>query len=163
MIRVAIQHGDFSVAEAYEQLKIARPEAGAVVFFVGLVRDHNLGDRVSQLELEHYPGMTEQSIEAFAREAVERWPVLDVHIIHRVGRLSVQDQIVFVGVSSSHREAAFSACDFLMDYLKSQAPFWKKERCQGEDGEWQERWIDQAAKDQQALQRWHNLNNESGL
>lgn len=163
MIHVAVQTQDFSVAEAYTQVCEGKPDVGAAVFFVGLVRDRNLGDDVAQLELEHYPGMTEKSIEAFAHKAHERWPLIDIHIIHRVGKLAVQDQIVFVGVTSEHREAAFAACDFLMDYLKSQAPFWKKERLRLENGKWQERWIDQAEKDTRALQRWHNPVDESGV
>ena len=161
MIWVEVQESDFSVAEAYETLRNRRTEAGAVALFVGLVRDRNLGDEVSELELQHYPGMTEKAIESFARRAADRWPVLDIHIIHRVGRLSIQDQIVFVGVTSAHREAAFAACDFLMDFLKSRAPFWKKERCRTAHGAWQERWIEPVEKDQQALQRWDNPSAES--
>ncbi len=158
MIRIQVQTDDFDVGYEYRQLIQERPEAGAVVFFVGLVRDMNLGDQVNELQLEHYPGMTERALETIAADAVERWGLLDVRIIHRVGALAVQDQIVFVAVSSQHRDAAFSACDFLMDYLKSRAPFWKKERCRkiGEQA-WEERWIDPVEKDQQAIQRWNNV------
>lgn len=156
MIRIDVQADDFTVADEYQRLQQASSAAGAIAVFVGLVRDHNLGDRVSQLHLEHYPGMTERAITEFAEMAAQRWPLLDITVIHRVGTLRVQDQIVFVGVSSAHRDAAFAACDCLMDYLKSQAPFWKKERWQTDDGAWCERWIEPEEKDRQSLQRWNN-------
>lgn len=156
MIRVEVQADDFSVADEYRRLQQATAATGAVAMFSGLVRDHNLGDRVSQLHLEHYPGMTERAIAEFAATAAQRWPLLCISIIHRVGSLSVQEQIVFVGVSSAHRDAAFAACDYLMDYLKSRAPFWKKERWQDAEGTWHERWIEPEEKDRQSLQRWNN-------
>jgi molybdopterin synthase catalytic subunit len=120
-----------------------------VVTFVGLVRDINQGNSVKELTLEHYPGMTEKSLKTIVQQAKQRWSLGKVRVIHRIGRLKLNDQIVFVGVTSRHREAAFAASQFIMDYLKNQAPFWKKETT--DDGE---DWVDFNEKDQQAMQRW---------
>ncbi len=123
--RVSVQIEDFSVEQEYQRLSEGTA-AGAVVTFVGKVRDMNLGDNVIGLHLEHYPGMTEKSLSDICDQAESRWPLLGVRVIHRVGDMDSGDQIVFVGVSSAHRGAAFDACEFIMDYLKTQAPFWKK-------------------------------------
>lgn len=136
--RVSVQIEDFSVEQEYQRLSEGTA-AGAVVTFVGKVRDMNLGDNVIGLHLEHYPGMTEKSLSDICDQAESRWPLLGVRVIHRVGDMDSGDQIVFVGVSSAHRGAAFDACEFIMDYLKTQAPFWKKERTTNED-----RWLSRA-------------------
>lgn len=147
MIRV--QAEDFEVGTETRRLYAAG--AGAVVTFVGLVRE--LADQpISAMELEHYPGMTEKALAAIEVEARGRWPLQAVTIIHRVGRLATGDQIVFVGVASAHRQAAFEAAAFLMDYLKTRAPFWKKEL--GADGQGQ--WVDARESDEDALRRWQS-------
>lgn len=146
--RVSVQVEDFSLGQEYQRLSEGTA-AGAVVTFIGKVRDMNLGDNVIGLHLEHYPGMTEKSLSAICDEAESRWPLLGVRVIHRVGDLDIGDQIVFVGVSSAHRDAAFDACEFIMDYLKTKAPFWKKERTISE-----ERWIDSRDSDHKAAKRW---------
>ncbi len=122
---ISVQEHDFNVGDEY-QLLAEGTAAGAVVTFIGKVRDMNLGDDVTGLSLEHYPGMTEKSLNDIVAQAKERWPLLKVKVIHRVGDLELGDQIVFVGVSSAHRGAAFDSCEFIMDYLKTNAPFWKK-------------------------------------
>lgn len=147
MIRV--QEADFNVGDEYLSLISNDTSSGAVVLFVGRVRDLNAAQSVSKLFLEHYPGMTEKSLQTIADEACARWPISNYRIIHRVGELSLADNIVLVGVSSPHREAAFEAAQFIMDYLKTQAPFWKRE--QTEQGEL---WVEANAKDQVALKRW---------
>jgi len=147
--KIRVQAENFSVAEEYEALAGGN-QAGAVVTFVGKVRDMNLGESVSSLTLEHYPGMTEKSLLSIVEQAKSRWPVLAATVIHRIGELTAGDQIVFVGVSSTHRGAAFQACEFIMDYLKTEAPFWKKEVREGETT-----WVDARETDQQARQRWH--------
>jgi len=146
---VLVQSADFSVADEYQALLADAPQVGAVVTFAGLVRDMNLGDGVTGLFLEHYPGMTEKSLQAVIDEACQRWQVISARVIHRVGYLQPGDQIVFVGVNSAHREVAFAACEFMMDALKTRAPFWKKEVT--EDGE---RWLDARKSDQQRAERW---------
>ncbi|UIP27107.1 molybdopterin synthase catalytic subunit MoaE [Photobacterium sp. TLY01] len=146
--KIRVQAENFSVAEEYEALAGGN-QAGAVVTFVGKVRDMNLGESVSSLTLEHYPGMTEKSLLSIVEQAKSRWPVLAATVIHRIGELTAGDQIVFVGVSSAHRGAAFQACEFIMDYLKTEAPFWKKEVREGETT-----WVDARETDQQARQRW---------
>ncbi|MGL5430884.1 MAG: molybdopterin synthase catalytic subunit MoaE [Vibrio sp.] len=146
--RVAVQSADFSVADEYQALAQGT-QAGAVVTFVGKVRDMNLGDNVLGLHLEHYPGMTEKALLEICDLAQARWPLQRVRVIHRIGDMLSGDQIVFVGVTSAHRNAAFAACEFIMDYLKTRAPFWKKELTTE-----QSRWIDSRASDQQAAQRW---------
>lgn len=145
---VSVQAEDFSVAQEYEALS-SGTDAGAVVTFIGKVRDMNLGDHVTGLHLEHYPGMTEKSLNEICDEAKSRWPLLQLRLIHRIGDLDIGDQVVFVGVSSAHRSASFEACEFVMDYLKTKAPFWKKERTT--DGT---RWIDSRDSDAKAAQRW---------
>ncbi|ARU89470.1 molybdopterin synthase catalytic subunit MoaE [Pseudomonas sp. M30-35] len=122
---------------------------GAVVTFVGYVRDFNDGRDVGGMFLEHFPGMTEKALGKIVDEAAERWPLLKVELIHRIGRLEPGEPIVFVGTSSAHRDAAFEACAFIMDYLKTRAPFWKKEDTA--DGP---RWVEGRCSDQQAAQRW---------
>ncbi|MCF7362614.1 molybdopterin synthase catalytic subunit MoaE [Vibrio diazotrophicus] len=145
---VSVQVEDFCVAQEYEALS-SGTDAGAVVTFIGKVRDMNLGDHVTGLHLEHYPGMTEKSLNEICDEAKSRWPLLQLRLIHRIGDLDIGDQVVFVGVSSAHRSASFEACEFVMDYLKTKAPFWKKERTT--DGT---RWIDSRDSDAKAAQRW---------
>ena len=147
--RVSIQTGDFDVAAEIAALRGADPGVGAVCSFIGTVRDRNDGSAVQAMELEHYPGMTEKAIEGMVDEAFRRFDIRGVRVIHRVGPLAVQDQIVLVAVTSSHRGQSFQACEFLMDYLKTQAPFWKKERTP--DGE---RWVDARVADDAALARW---------
>ncbi|MFK4754630.1 molybdopterin synthase catalytic subunit MoaE [Oceanobacter antarcticus] len=151
---VRVQTEDFDVGAEYQQLIGDNPTDGAVVFFVGLVRDMNQGDAVSGLLLEHYPGMTERALHQIEDDACARWPLGRVQIVHRVGQLGISDQIVFVGTSSPHREAAFEACQFMMDYLKNHAPFWKKETLHQSETNTRERWLDAAEKDLKAEARW---------
>jgi molybdopterin synthase catalytic subunit len=147
--RVSIQTGDFDVAAEIAALRGSDPGVGAVCSFIGTVRDRNDGSSISAMELEHYPGMTEKAIEGMIEEALRRFDIRAARVIHRVGPLEVQDQIVLVVVTSSHRGESFRACEFLMDYLKTQAPFWKKESTP--EGE---RWVDARVADDAALQRW---------
>jgi molybdopterin synthase catalytic subunit len=147
---VRVQTEDFEVSEALSLLRQS-PNVGAVVSFVGLVRDLNDGSNVTELMLEHYPGMTEKALSAIEAEAKARWDIFEVVMIHRVGQLKPQDQIVLVAVSSAHRRDAFLACEFMMDYLKTQAPFWKKELTH--DGE---RWVETKASDDDAKARWES-------
>ena len=147
--RVSIQTQDFDVAAEIAALRGDDPGVGAVCSFVGTVRDRNDGSAVSAMELEHYPGMTEKAIEQMIDEAFRRFDIRAARVIHRVGPLQVQDQIVLVVVTSSHRGESFRACEFLMDYLKTQAPFWKKESTP--EGE---RWVDARVADDAALERW---------
>lgn len=146
---VEIRETDFSVDEEYRALIAAG--TGACVIFSGLVRDIAADGGGTVLELEHYPGMTENAIAAIIAEARERWAVQAVRVIHRVGRLASSDQIVFVGVSSAHRGDAFAACEFIMDYLKTRAPIWKKERADG-----QANWVEQRDSDVGAATRWQS-------
>ncbi|KJG56079.1 molybdopterin synthase catalytic subunit [Photobacterium kishitanii] len=145
---ISVQHDDFSVADEYAKLSEGN-EAGAVVTFIGKVRDFNQGDTVTGLSLEHYPGMTEKALQEIVVQARSRWPLLQTRVIHRVGDLDLGDQIVFVGVTSAHRGAAFEACEFIMDYLKTRAPFWKKEQTPLES-----RWVDARETDNSAADRW---------
>ncbi|HNC52291.1 MAG TPA: molybdopterin synthase catalytic subunit MoaE [Accumulibacter sp.] len=146
---VRIQEADFDVGVELAALRRENPRVGAVASFVGIVRDANEGSDVSELTLEHYPGMTETALAAIVDEARERWAIIDALVIHRVGRLLPTDQIVLVAVSSAHRGEAFAACEFIMDYLKTQAPFWKREvTAEGA------RWVDARAADDQAAERW---------
>jgi molybdopterin synthase catalytic subunit len=147
--RVRIQSEDFDLSAEVAALRAGDAGVGAVAVFVGTVRDRNDGQGVSRMELEHYPGMTERSIEAMIDEAHRRFDIRAARVIHRVGPLLPQDQIVYVGVSSAHRGEAFQACEFLMDYLKTQAPFWKKETTP--EGA---RWVDARVSDDEALKRW---------
>ena len=147
--RVSIQTQDFDVSAELAALRAGQKGVGAVCCFVGTVRDRNEGDQVSSMELEHYPGMTEKSIEAMIDAAHQRFDIFGARVIHRVGLLAPLDQIVLVAVTSAHRGASFEACEFLMDYLKTQAPFWKKE--QTPEGA---RWVDARVSDDAALARW---------
>jgi len=146
---VRVQTEDFDAGFEIDQLRRARRDVGAVVSFIGQVRDINEGDEVSQLTLEHYPGMTEKSLDAIISQAKTRWNIMDVLIIHRVGTLQPCDQIVLVAVSGGHRGEAFAACAFVMDYLKTEAPFWKKELTQSG-----ERWVEAKTSDDEARERW---------
>ena len=147
--RVRIQTEDFDLSTEVAALRAGDAGVGAVAVFVGTVRDRNDGQGVSRMELEHYPGMTERSIEAMIDEAHQRFDIRAARVIHRVGVLQPLEQIVYVGVSSAHRGEAFKACEFLMDYLKTQAPFWKKETTP--EGA---RWVDARVSDDEALKRW---------
>jgi molybdopterin synthase catalytic subunit len=149
MTRILVQTAPIDITAEQEALWHGRPEAGALVSFVGLMRDRNDGAGVSAMTLEHYPGMTERALQEVADEASARWDLLDVTVVHRVGRLLPQDPIVFVGTLSPHRGDAFRACEFLIDYLKTRAPFWKKEA--SDTGE---RWVEARASDEQAAGRW---------
>ena len=147
--RVQIQTQDFNLSNEVEALRANDPSVGAVASFIGLVRDRNDGLGVSAMELEHYPGMTERAIEAMIDEAHRRFDIRGARVIHRVGPLLPLDQIVLVAVSSSHRGTAFQACEFIMYYLKTKAPFWKKE--QTPEGA---RWVDARVSDEAAAARW---------
>ncbi|MCW8176367.1 molybdenum cofactor biosynthesis protein MoaE [Verminephrobacter aporrectodeae] len=150
--RVSIQTEDFDLSTEIAALRRANPGVGAVCGFVGTVRGQDTGDTVESMTLEHYPGMTEKSIEAMLDAALQRFDILGARVIHRVGRLLPCEQIVLVAVASAHREQSFRACEFLMDYLKTQAPFWKKEQTpQGA------RWVDARASDDAALARWATM------
>ncbi len=151
--RVVVQTEDFDLSEEIAKLRASDKRVGAVCSFVGTVRDINDGDTVSELELEHYPGMTEKSIEATIDAAFDRFDIYAVRVIHRVGKLQPMDQIVMVAVTSSHRGESFKACEFVMDYLKTQAPFWKKE--QTPNAATTARWVDARASDDAALAKWN--------
>lgn len=147
--RVSIQTQDFNLAAEVDALKKDDQRVGAVCTFTGTVRDRNDGLHVSSMELEHYPGMTEKAIEAMIDEALKRFDIFAARVVHRVGLLQPLDQVVMVAVTSAHRGESFKACEFLMDYLKTQAPFWKKE--QTPEGE---RWVDARVTDDAALAKW---------
>ncbi|EXJ17073.1 molybdopterin synthase catalytic subunit MoaE [Imhoffiella purpurea] len=149
MRRIRVQAEPFDSAAEQAALVGDNARIGALVSFVGLMRDLNAGLGVARMRLEHYPGMTEKALEAIAEEAAERWPLEGLSIVHRVGDLEPGDPIVFVGVVSRHRGDAFRACEFLIDYLKTRAPFWKKEVT--EEGE---RWVEARATDRAAAERW---------
>jgi molybdopterin synthase catalytic subunit len=146
---VRVQLEDFDVSHEIAALRQGNPRIGAIASFVGVVRDMNEGDSVAGMTLEHYPGMTEKSVEDIINQARGRWDVMDALVIHRIGTLKPLDQIVLVVVCSAHRGDAFAACEFIMDYLKTRAPFWKKE----ETGKGA-RWVDARAADDAAAQRW---------
>jgi molybdopterin synthase catalytic subunit len=147
--RVSVQTADFDLGAEVAALRKGDAGVGAVATFVGTVRDRNDGLGVASMELEYYPGMTEAAIESMIDEALRRFDIRAARVIHRVGKLAPQDQIVMVAVSSAHRGQAFQACEFLMDYLKTQAPFWKKEHTpQGA------RWVDARSTDDAAAARW---------
>ena len=148
-LNIAVQPEDFDTGLELRQLRAATPQAGALVNFVGLVRDVSVDGRLNQMFIEHYPGMTEKALHAIARQAFQRWPLLGVRIIHRIGALEAQAQIVLVAATSLHRQAAFEACAFMMDYLKTDAPFWKKEV-----GDFGEHWVEARTSDEQAKQQW---------
>ena len=146
---VRVQEADFDIGRELEALARGRSDVGAVASFVGLVRDANDGHSIHAMTLEHYPGMTEKALTAICAEAQARWELLETLVVHRVGALEPGDRIVLVGVASAHRGDAFAACEFIMDYLKTRAPFWKKESTpQGE------RWVDARESDDAAAQRW---------
>jgi len=147
--RVSVQTEDFDLTAEVAALRRGDPGVGAIASFVGTVRDRNDGLGVSEMELEHYPGMTERAIEQMIDAALARFDIRAARVIHRVGRLLPREQIVLVAVTSAHRGQAFQACEFLMDYLKTQAPFWKKEMTP--EGA---RWVDARVADDAALQRW---------
>ncbi len=149
MARVSVQTQDFDVSAELAALRAGDAAVGAIAVFVGTVRDRNDGSGVSAMELEHYPGMTEAAIETMIDAAMRRFDLRAARVVHRVGLLQPLDQIVLVAVSSAHRGAAFQGCEFLMDYLKTQAPFWKKETTP--EGA---RWVDARVADDEALARW---------
>ena len=146
---VRVQQEDFDVGAELAALTAGDARVGAVASFVGLVRDRNDGDQVAGMTLEHYPGMTEKALEQIVAEAKSRWSLYDVLVIHRVGPLKPTDRIVFVATTSAHRGEAFAACEFVMDYLKTQAPFWKREETPNGA-----RWVDARETDDHALKRW---------
>ncbi len=149
MSRIHVQQEPIDIAAEQETLWRGRPQVGALVTFVGLMRDINEGVGVSAMTLEHYPGMTEKALDGIAAEAASRWKLEGIRIVHRVGLLRPQDPIVFVGVTSRHRGDAFRACEFLIDYLKTRAPFWKKETTVEGD-----RWVEARDCDDAAAGRW---------
>jgi molybdopterin synthase catalytic subunit len=146
---IRVQTEDFDLSKEVAGLRSDDPRTGAVVTFVGVVRDFNDGSGVAEMELEHYPGMTEKALEDIVSQARARWEIFNALVIHRVGPLKPLDQIVLVAVTSAHRGEAFAACEFIIDYLKTQAPFWKKE--QTPNGA---RWVDARATDDAALRKW---------
>jgi len=146
---VRVQTRDFDVSQELAQLRGSNRAVGAVAAFIGTVRDVNDDARVASMTLEHYPGMTEKALAAIVDAAKLRWDIIDALVIHRVGALAPSDQIVLVGVTSAHRGEAFSACEFIVDYLKTQAPFWKKEQTSAGA-----RWVEARAADDEAAARW---------
>lgn len=149
-MKILVQAEAFELGAEVDAMRGGRTDIGAIASFVGLARDMNEGSGVAAMTLEHYPGMTEKALATLVEAANARWDLLDVTVIHRVGRLLPGDPIVLVAVASSHRSEAFAACEFIMDYLKTQAPFWKKEETpQGE------RWVDARASDDAAVARWN--------
>jgi molybdopterin synthase catalytic subunit len=147
-MRIKVQEEDFDITEVNRRLCAGRSDIGAIASFIGLVRDMPQ-NRLEKMTLEHYPGMTEKSLSKIVETAQQRWEILDVTIIHRVGELKPTDQIVLVSVASAHRKAAFAACEFIMDYLKTDAPFWKKET--DEQGE---SWVEAKQSDNEARGKW---------
>ena len=149
MATIRIQTKDFDAGAEIAKLRAGNPQVGAIASFVGVCRDVNDGESVATMTLEHYPGMTEKALAKIVDEAIARWRIIDVTVVHRVGALEPTDQIVLVVVSSGHRGDAFAACEFLMDYLKTRAPFWKKE--QTAEGA---RWVEARGADDDAAARW---------
>ena len=148
-MRVRIQSEAFDVGAEIDRLRRSSTRIGAIASFVGVVRDLNDEADVHAMALEHYPGMTERAIEEIVQEAMERWSLIDASVVHRFGRLEPQEAIVLVVTASAHRHQAFHACEFVMDYLKTRAPFWKKESTpQGE------RWVASRGSDEEAARRW---------
>jgi molybdopterin synthase catalytic subunit len=153
---VRVQTEDFDLSEEIARLRAAQAGVGAVVSFVGTVRDMNEGASVAEMELEHYPGMTEQALEGIIAQAKARWDIIDALVIHRVGPLKPLEQIVLVATTSAHRGEAFASCEFIIDYLKTEAPFWKKEQTpQGA------RWVDARVTDTHALDKWKSKSKSS--
>ncbi|MEM9256129.1 MAG: molybdopterin synthase catalytic subunit MoaE [Pseudomonadota bacterium] len=146
---IDIQEQGFDPGRLQRSLMSASGEEGAVVTFTGHVRNDSESRKILSMELEHYPGMTQQSIKTILEEAQQRWPLLRVHVVHRVGELYPGEPIVWVGVTAEHRASAFSACEFIMDYLKTRAPFWKKERTN--EGDY---WVDSRDSDADRAERW---------
>lgn len=146
---VRVQTGDFDIGAEIAAMRRGNPKVGAVASFIGVVRDLNEGDHVAEMTLEHYPGMTEKALEKMVAEARSRWDIYDALVIHRVGTLKPGDQIVLVVITGAHRGEAFQACEFLMDYLKTRAPFWKKETTPGGS-----RWVEARESDDVAADRW---------
>ena len=149
---VRVQEADFDLSSEISAFRAGRAEIGAIAAFVGLVRDINVGSAVSSLTLEHYPAMTQKALQDIVLQARQRWDIIDALVIHRVGRLQPMDQIVLVAVASAHRGEAFHACEFIMDYLKTQAPFWKRE--QTPEGT---RWVEAKTSDDSAAKRWEQF------
>jgi molybdopterin synthase catalytic subunit len=150
MMKIMIQTTDFDLSTELAELRAKHRDVGAIVSFVGTVREMNSESQINHMELEHYPGMTEKSLENIAQQAVKRWKINDVVVIHRIGVLPVGAQIVLVAVASKHRGTAFEACEFIIDFLKTDAPFWKKEI--SENGA---HWVDARSTDLSALQKWN--------
>ncbi len=150
-MKILVQADVFDLGSEVDAMRQGRTDIGAIASFVGLARDMNDGSGVAAMTLEHYPGMTEKALAALVDEANARWALQDVTVIHRIGRLLPGDPIVLVAVASRHRGEAFAACEFIMDYLKTQAPFWKKEETA--DGE---RWVEARASDDAAAARWNH-------
>jgi molybdopterin synthase catalytic subunit len=148
-VTVRVQTADFDIGAEIAAMRRGNPKVGAVASFVGVVRDLNDGGQVAEMTLEHYPGMTEKALEKIVAEARSRWEIYDALVVHRVGTLKPSDQIVLVVVTGAHRGEAFEACEFLMDYLKTRAPFWKKEATP--EGS---RWVDARESDDAAADRW---------
>jgi len=148
-VPVRVQQADFDIGAEIAAFRSADPGIGAIASFIGLVRDVNDGETVAGMMLEHYPGMTEKALAGIVAEAKSRWDIFDALVIHRVGELKPLDQIVLVVVKGAHRGTAFAACEFIMDYLKTQAPFWKKEQTA-----LGARWVEARASDDQAAERW---------
>jgi molybdopterin synthase catalytic subunit len=146
---IRVQENDFDISAEIAALRKGDPRVGAVVTFLGTVRDLNDGSQIKEMTLEHYPGMTEKALEEIVAQAKSRWDIYQALVIHRVGLLLPEDQIVLVAVTSAHRGEAFAACEFIMDYLKTAAPFWKKEETP-EGG----RWVDARVTDETAMARW---------
>lgn len=146
---VRVQTADFDLTTELAQLRANTPKVGAVVTFLGTVRDLNEGEHVAEMELEHYPGMTEKSLDDIVNQAKARWDIFEALVIHRVGPLKPLDQIVLVAVTSAHRGEAFDACEFIIDYLKTEAPFWKKEQTPAGA-----RWVDARVSDDEAMAKW---------
>lgn len=146
---VRVQTEDFDAGAEIASLRRGNAKIGAVASFIGVCRDTNDGDAVTSMTLEHYPGMTEKAIEKIVAEAKRRWNIADVLVVHRVGELKPTDQIVLVVVTGAHRGEAFASCEFIMDYLKTRAPFWKKEQTPQ-----RARWVESRASDDEAAGRW---------
>lgn len=146
---IAIQNEDFDVTRIIDRLRASGKDIGAIATFTGLVRDQSTDQDLIALELEHYPGMTEKALKSIAHSAMKKWEINDLVIIHRVGRLKPADNIVIVAVASAHRKQAFNACEYLMDFLKTQAPFWKKEITKQ-----REKWVEAKESDKNAAELW---------